>query len=187
MSRSRSPLIASAAALVAAGAIVAGVSGQGVSDADAARPFALSKAQYSKVQTTATLALKRANSAHKKLNALPSGAAASASVPGPKGDPGAPGAPGAPGGFDPSKVTRVAGLSQAVEADDTYLFREVECPEGSIAIAGGYASGAGNQKLVHVSSSYPSPSLGSWNFRFSYAGAAGTQITITPYAVCAAA
>ncbi|MGD9570645.1 MAG: hypothetical protein AB7V62_02015 [Thermoleophilia bacterium] len=184
MSRSRSPLIASAAALVAAGAIVAGVSGQGVDDADGARPFTLSKAQYSKVEKVATQALKRANAANKKIAALPAGAAASAAVPGPKGDPGA---PGAPGGFDPSKVTRVTDGSGAVLADDTYLFRQVDCPEGSIAIGGGYASGAGNQKLVHVSSSYPSPSLASWNFRFAYSGAAGTQITITPYAVCAGA
>lgn len=178
---SRSVLATSAAAVaLAAVAISAGVGGSSVGTAGAAAPFSVSKSQFTSVKKVAIAAVKRSNANTKAIAALQPGALTAGAVPGPKGD------PGAPGGFDPTKVSRVTGENVVLNPLAAYNSATVSCPVSSIAIGGGWflAAGAENGEL-HVSRSYPSPTLSSWSLRFRYTGAAA--VNMTPYAICAGA
>ena len=168
---------AAAAALVAV-ALAAGTGGPSV--AGAASPFSVTKSQFTSVKKTSTLALKTSRSNTKAIAALQQVQVTASGVPGPKGD------PGAPGGFDPSRVSRVAG--DPVEANPlaAYTSATVSCPTGTVAIGGGwYLESTAAAGEFHVARSYPSASLGAWSFRFKYTGAS-TQ-TVSPYAICAGA
>lgn len=183
MSR-RALLTAVPAALVAASIGVA-VVGSPVGTADAARPFSVTKSQFTKVKTTSNLALKKSNANAREIAQLRQGAVAGVGVPGPEGPQGP---QGPAGGFDPAKVTRVTGPVVPVPAASAYVNYTLPCPTGTIALSGGwYTSLAATQKLVRVSASYPATALSGWTFRFAYSGVAPATANITPYAVCAGA
>jgi hypothetical protein len=177
----RAALLTSAAAVLAAASVGVGVIGSPVGSASAAAPFSITKSQYQQVKKTATSAMKKANDNAKQIKALKSASVAGAGVQGPKGD------PGAPGGFDPTKVTRLTGPSVPVLADDPYTAYSLDCPAGTIALSGGHIlSSSANEKLFRLPASLPHSDLGGWSFRFSYSGAAGVIVNVTPYVVCAA-
>lgn len=174
---SRTTMLTAIPAVAVAAAIGVAVIGSPVDTADAARPFSLTKSQFTSVKKNASTALKRSNQ-----NATAIAALQQSGVAGPQG------LPGKDGGFDPAKVVRVTGPVVPVTADTTYVGYTLPCPAGSIALSGGWStSTAATEKLMHVSTSYPTPSLDGWYFRFAYNGAAGAIANVTPFAVCAGA
>jgi len=174
---SRTALLASAAAVLAAASVSVGVIGSPVDSADAAAPFTISKSEFTHVQKTSIAAVKRSNANTEAINALKTATAAGTGLPGPKGD---------PGGFDPTKLVRVTGPVVPVPAAEDYVSYSLPCPAGTVVLSGGwFTASAATEKLVRVPASYPSSTLTSWTFRFSYSGGAATQANITPYAVCA--
>jgi hypothetical protein len=80
-----------------------GVIGSPVDAADAARPFSLTKSQFTSVKKNATTALAKSKQNAKAITALQN-----SGVAGPQGLQGMPGKDGA---FDPTKVTRVRARS----------------------------------------------------------------------------
>jgi hypothetical protein len=178
----RTALLASAAAVLAAASVGAAVIGAPVDSAGAAAPFSLTKSQFTQVQKTSIAALKRSNANAQDITALKAGGVAGAGLQGPKGD------PGAPGGFDPAKLVRVTGPVVPVSADEPYVAYTLPCPAGTSALSGGWlTSSAATEKLIRVPASYPSSTMTSWTFRFSYSAGAGSTANVTPYAVCAGA
>jgi len=190
MSR-RALLTAVPAALVAAsiGAAVVGTPvGSPVDTADAARPFSVTKSQFTKVKTTSAVALKRSKANSRQIARLRQASVAGAGVPGPQGPQGPQGAQGPAGGFEPAKVTRVTGPVVPVPAGSAYVGYTLPCPAGTIALSGGwYTSLAATQKQVRVPASYPTSKLSGWSFRFAYAVGGLTSANVTPYVVCAGA
>ncbi len=184
---SRSVLTASAAAALAAVAISAGVVGSPVDVADAARPFSVSKKQFTSVKKTSVVALKTSRKNARAIKKLTQGSVAGASgAQGPKGDTGA---QGPAGGFDPTKVSRVDGVSVDVSNAVDYVQVAVQCPAGAIAIGGGWymsTSGGADYSKLHIGRSSPyDANLGGWSFRFAYDSAVAKSIR--PYAICAGA
>lgn len=88
---------------------------------------------------------KLSNAVKEKLNTVGTGEPGPQGEPGPKGDPGEPGAPGEDGvsGYE------VVGHEATVPAGAANQTVEAICPEGKVAIGGGYhAEGTGGQSVV---------------------------------------
>jgi hypothetical protein len=174
---SRKALLTALPAAAIAAAIGVGVIGSPVDSADAARPFSVSKSQFTSVKKNATTALKKSNQ-----NAAAIAQLKASGVAGPQG------AQGLPGGFDPAKVVRVAGPVVPVPAAEDYVSYTLPCPAGTIALSGGWVtSSAATEKAIRVSNSFPSSGLTGWSFRFAYSAIAPATANVTPYAVCAGA
>lgn len=166
-----------AAAAIAA-AIGVGVIGSPVGTADAARPFSVTKSQFTTVKKNATKALDTSKKNAKAITELQQ-----SGVAGPQG---IQGLPGGNGGFDPAKVTRVVGPTVPVPVAEDYVPYALPCPAGTIVLSGGwYMSSGAAEKSIRVPASRPNSNLDGWYFRFAYSGA-GTA-NLIPYAVCAGA
>lgn len=174
MSR-RAILTAIPAAAIAA-AIGVGVIGSPVDAADAARPFSVTKSQFTSVKKNASTALDKSKQNAKEITKLKQ-----SGVAGPQG---LQGPPGAGGGFDRGTVIRFVGPVVPVPAAETYVPYSLPCPAGTIALSGGWSAPTADSKYVRVARSYPAGDLSAWNFRFAYSSVLGT-IDITPYIVCA--
>ena len=170
---SRKALLAIPAAAVAA-AIGVGVIGSPVDAADAARPFSVSKSQFTTVKKNASTALKKS-----KQNATAIAALSESGIAGPQG------LQGAPGGFDPSKVTRVVGPTVPLTGAQEYVPYTLPCPAGSIALAGGWSAPTTVSKAIRVPAALPTSTLSGWSFRFAYSAGAAAMTSVTPYVVCA--
>ncbi len=172
---SRKALLTALPAAAIAAAIGVGVIGSPVDTADAAKPFSVSKSQFTTVKKNASTALSKS-----KQNATAIAALQQSGVAGTQGP------QGPPGGFDPSKLTRVVGPVVPVSSDLTYVPYTLPCPTGTVALSGGWTtSSVAIEKAIRVSSSFPTTGLGGWSFRFAYNVGAGEIANITPYVLCA--
>jgi hypothetical protein len=101
---------------------------------------------------------------------------------GARGPQGAQGVPGPAGGFDPAKVTYVAGPKVTI-APGTGTSQTVDCPAGAKALSGGWVVIAGGVGEVYASRSYDSGA--SWTIQVWNHGEF-TDADIEPFVVCAA-
>ncbi len=155
-----------------------GVIGSPVDAADAARPFSLTKSQFTSVKKNATTALTKSKQNAKAITALQN-----SGVAGPQGPQGL---PGANGGFDPAKVTRVTGPVVPVTGVQDYAPYTLPCPSGRIALSGGWHTLApAVEKALRVTTSEPTANLSGWHFRFAYQAPAQFTAAVIPYVVCA--
>jgi hypothetical protein len=179
---------AAIAAAAGAGLLAAAVFGSAAVPANAQASDVRVTAQQLLVnQRISQAGVRRANEALQKIAELQAAPPAQGPA-GPKGDtgpagpPGPAGAAGPAGGLDPALIT-VETEDQTIPADTTGMQVDVTCPDGGVAISGGFQTTDDNE-LGTLVSSWQS-ATDTWSFQMrNGASMGGDDLGVTFSAVC---
>jgi hypothetical protein len=102
---------------------------------------------------------------------------------GPPGDPGPQGDPGLPGGLSGYTFQQIIGATVILNPGEVALYA-VECPQGTVALSGGWNTGTARD-VVAIQSQRSESDSRVWVFSFFSGEAAAFALTPALFAVCA--